>query len=167
MKGHRSKGYEKSSEIRNVLLAVALLMGFVFIVSLALYSIKERYGMSCSCGNSLITMIAVLVSLGVFVGILTYYFFSRSFSEEKEKIFGNIEKTLDFLDREEKSILMALIESNGEIAQNNLSAKTCIDPVKLHRRLTGLEKKGVISKTKNGMTNNVLLKDDFKDIFMN
>lgn len=162
----RMRKTSENKDLYNILLAAALIMGFIFFVSLAIYFIKDNYGSSCSCRVSVPTIIAILASLGVFVGIMTYYFLSKSFSKEKEKIIGNVEKTLDFLDQEEKSILSSIIENNGRIAQNTLSKKTGMDSVKLHRRISGLESKGIISKSRNGMTNEIILNDDFKELFV-
>ncbi len=162
----RMRKTHENKDLYNILLAAALIMGFIFIVSLAIYFIKDNYGSSCSCNVSVPTIIAILASLGVFIGIMTYYFLSKSFSKEKEKIFGNVEKTLNFLDQEEKSIFLSIIENNGRIAQNTLSKKTGIDSVKLHRRLSSLESKGIIHKSRNGMTNKIILDDDFKELFV-
>ncbi len=157
---------DENKDLYNILLAVASIMGFIFLVSLAIYFIKDNYGSSCSCSFSVPTIISILASLGVLVGIMTYYFLSKSFSKEKEKIFGNVEKTLDFLDQEEKSILLSIIKNNGRISQNSLSKKTGIDRVKLYRRLSGLEAKGIVHKVKNGMTNKIILNNDFKELFV-
>jgi hypothetical protein len=156
----------ENNELLNLVLAVAIIMGFIFTVSISIYFIRENYGLSCRCKLSLPIVISILTSLGVFVGILTYYFISKSFNREKTKIFGNIEKTLNFLEIEEKKIILALIKKNGETMQNNLSNITGIDPVKLHRRLINLENKGVLKKQKNGMTNKIILQEDFKTIFL-
>lgn len=156
----------ENKDLRNILLAVAVIMVFIFIVSSAIYFIKEHYGLSCSCKLSLPIVIAALTSLGVFVGILTYYFLSKSFSKEKKIILGNVEKTLSFLEEEEKDIILALIQSRGAVAQSSLNRMTRINPVKVHRRLLNLESKGVIHKVKTGMTNKIVLDDDFKRLFI-
>lgn len=160
------KKIENNNQLLNILLAVAILIGFVFIVSLSIYLIKERYGLSCNCEISIPFVISILTSLGVFVGILTYYFLSKNFNKEKKDLFVNVEKTLNFLENEEKKIIKNLIKMKGKIAQNNLSKISNIDSVKLHRRLLILESKGIIDKEKKGMTNNIILKDDFKKLFI-
>lgn len=160
------KRIRENNDLNNILLAVALIIGFIFFVSIAIYFIKDHYSLSCGCTLSLPLVISILTSLGVFVGILTYYFLSKSFSKEKEKFFGNVEKTLNFLDQEEKEIISVLIKNDGEIPQNKLSKISKIDAVKLHRRLLGLESKEIINKVKKGMTNKIILNDDFKDIFI-
>lgn len=155
----------EEQDLRNVLLAVGIIIGFIFVVSASIYIIKEHYGLTCSCQLSLPIFISVLTSLGVFVGILTYYFLSKSFSKKKTELIGNIEKTLNFLEKEEKEIVSVLI-NEGDIVQNKLSKITGIDPVKLHRRLSGLEKRNIIRKEKKGMTNMVILETEFKELFI-
>jgi len=157
---------QKDKDLQNILLAIGLIMGFMFITSLTIYFIKIKYGLSCSCQFSLFIIIVILVSLGVLVGITTYYFLSKSLFKEKEKIHLNIEKTLNFLDADEKTIFSELIKNKGEIAQNSLGKIVKIDSVKLHRRLLNLELKNIIHKKKSGMTNIIVLNDEFKDLFI-
>ncbi len=158
-------GHEKK-DLYNVLLAVGILMGFIFLVSIAIYLIKDNFGLSCSCKVSLPLIIAALTSLGVLVGIMTYYFLSQSFSKEKEQLQADVRLTLDFLGQEEKRIVSALIECGGEVAQNELSRLTKMSPVKLHRRLLSLETKNILKKEKKGMTNKVGLNESFHKIFV-
>ncbi|MGM5488433.1 MAG: helix-turn-helix transcriptional regulator [Nanobdellota archaeon] len=155
----------EDQDLRNVLLAVGIIIGFIFVVSASIYMIKEHYGLSCSCQLSLPIFISVLTSLGVFVGILTYYFLSKSFSKKKNELFGNVDKTLTFLEQQEREIISALIKK-GDIAQNTLGKITKMDPVKLHRRLSSLESRGVLQKKKTGMTNTIILDKDLKSIFI-
>ena len=157
---------KEKKELLNLILAIALVMGFVFLVSIITYFIKEHYSLSCSCEVSLPIVIAILSSLGVFVGLLTYYFLSKSFFKEKEKLYGDVEKTLNFLDPEEKKIVLTLISKKGECSQSNLAKLTGIDAVKIHRRLSGLESKEIIRKEKNGMTNKIVIEDEFKELFI-
>ncbi|MFP4195968.1 MAG: helix-turn-helix transcriptional regulator [Candidatus Woesearchaeota archaeon] len=162
----RTDESQDGSNLRSILLSVAILIGFIFVVSLAIYFINDNYGLACSCKVTLPIIIAVLTSLGVFVGILTYYFLSKSYSKEKQQILGNIEHTLDFLEHDNKVIVLALIRDGGEITQSNLADVTGINAVKLHRKLANLESKGVVRKEKNGMTNKVILNDSFKELFI-
>jgi len=135
-------------------------------VSLSIFLIQEQYGLSCSCKVSLPLVVGVLSSLGVFVGILTYYFLSSSFIKEKQEIYGNVMNTLNFLDGEERVIVRSLIEMGGESTQGNICNKTNLDPVKTHRRLLSLESKGILRKEKNGMSKKVILSDEYKRLFI-
>jgi uncharacterized membrane protein len=157
---------KERKDILNLILAIALVIGFIFLVSIITYFIKEHYNLSCGCTISLPVVIAILASLGVFVGLLTYYFLSKAFFKQKEKLFGDAEKTLNFLDSDEKKIIQALISKKGESAQSSLGKLTGIDAVKLHRRLLDLESKKVIHKEKMGMTNKIVIEDEFKKIFI-
>jgi uncharacterized membrane protein len=107
-----------------------------------------------------------LASLGVFVGILTYYVISKNFVLEKRTILSDVEKTLNFLERDERNIIKALIKNKGEIYQNKLSNITKLTPVKLHRKLSNLEIKKIIFKEKKGMTNKVYLTQEYVSIFV-
>lgn len=156
----------KEEELKNVMLAIAIIMGFVFIVSMSIFYIKQNYATSCSCNTPINFIIITLTSLGVFIGVLTYYFLSKSFFKQKEKIYFDMKKTLNFLETEEKKIVEILIINNGHLTQSKLSKETKIDPVKLHRRLLNLENKEIITKDKKGMTNNINLHPEFKTIFI-
>jgi len=157
---------KETKGILNLILAIALVMGFVFLVSIMTYFIKDHYKLSCSCQISLPIIIAALASLGVFVGLLTYYFLSKSFFRQKERLHGDVEKTLNFLDSEEKQIIRVLISKKGECVQSSLGKLAGIDTVKLHRRLLSLESKKIIHKEKMGMTNKIIIEDEFKELFI-
>jgi len=156
----------KEEELKNIMLAIAIIMGFVFIVSISIFYIKENYATTCSCNTPINFIIITLTSLGVFIGVLTYYFLSNSFFKQKEKLFFDAEKTLNFLDLDERKIIEVLIKNKGSLAQNKLSKESKLDSVKLHRRLNNLENKEIILKQKKGMTNTINLKDEFKAIFI-
>lgn len=158
---------KQNKQLLNVMLALGLLMGFVFIVSVSIYFIQETMMPTCACRYSIPIIISVLTSLGVFIGVLTYYFLSKSFIKEKEKIFVNAEKTLDFLNPEEKKIILCLIDKKGECSQSLLAKITGIDSVKLHRRLLNLESKQIVNKKKNGMTNMLYLNEEYAKLFIN
>jgi uncharacterized membrane protein len=163
------KSENNNEELRNIILAIALVMGFTFLVSFFVFYVKDRYGVnkSCSCGMSLTLIIVALASLGVFVGTLTYYFLSKSLLKNR-KIDNNkkdIELTYNFLDTEERKIIKAIINSKNKISQNKLSKITEIDPVKLSRRISSLEEKDIILKEKNGMTNTIKLKLEIYNLF--
>ncbi len=162
----RVHNLQKKNSLNNVILAVGLVMGFTFIVMLSIYLVRELYGLDCGCRASLPIVIAALSSLGVFVGILTYYFLSVSFSKEKKQIFGDVEKTLNFLAPEERKILCEIIKLRGEATQSLLGGATGLSPVKLHRRLLALESKGILQREKKGMTKKVILNNDFKALFI-
>ncbi len=64
---------------------------------------------------------------------------------------------LPLLRPEEKKILLELINTKGEILQNELVLKSGLTKVKITRILSGLEKKRLISKERYGLTNKIKL----------
>ncbi len=158
---------DSRNNLINFVIAISIIMGFLFISTFLVYYVREKYGAEdeCRCTLPLSILVILLSSFGVLVGTFTYYFLDRSILRRKEKPDG-IEKTLDFLENEEKQILKKIIENNGQISQNKLSSALGIDSVKVFRRLSSMEKKGIIEKQKNGMTNTVMLKDSLKKLFL-
>jgi len=157
---------QRTNELMNFIIAIALLMAFIFAVSFFVYYAKEHYSPACGCNVPLPLMIVILSSLGVFIGAVCYYLFLKSFATKEKIIHANIEKTLEFLDPEEKKILRALIDGRGRCAQNTLKRVTGIDPVRLHRRLSSLQARGILRKERAGMTNMILLEESFADLFI-
>ncbi|MEM0230805.1 MAG: hypothetical protein QXW00_03175 [Candidatus Woesearchaeota archaeon] len=155
-----------NNELTNFLIAIALLMAFIFGVSFFIYYAKEHYSPACGCNVPLPLMILILSSLGVFIGAVCYYLFLKSFLVKEEVIHSNVEKTLDFLEPEERKIIKALIDGSGRCAQNTLKKITGIDAVRLHRRIVSLESRGIIKRERNGMTKIVILEEPFSKIFI-
>jgi hypothetical protein len=157
---------KESNEFRNNLLAISLLMGFLFIVSFTIYYVREHLDAAqfCSCTISLPLIIFILSTLGVFVGSITYYFLASKYQKEKGLVESNITKTLDFLEPDERKIFTAFLE-NGEITQSMLVKKTGMDKVKVSRLTARLEMKKLITRQKHGMTNKLFLDDSLKELF--
>jgi uncharacterized membrane protein len=151
--------------VRNILLSIAIIMGFVFLVSFTIFFIKDSYGTSCRCKDTVSIIVAALTSLGVFVGIITFYFLSKNYSKDKQDTIKGVEKILLFLENEEKIIIECLIKNNGVSTQSKLVKLTKMDSVKLHRRLLVLESKNIVKKEKLGMTNRIILDNDILELF--
>ena len=58
---------------------------------------------------------------------------------------------------EEKSVMEELKKSGGELTQKELSNRTGIPKVKLHRVLSKMEKKSIIKRYPYGMTKKVMI----------
>ena len=67
------------------------------------------------------------------------------------------ETVLPLLKDEEKKVMIALKESNGEMLQNKLVVKLNLSKVKITRLISSLEQKNLIVKERNGLTNNIKL----------
>ncbi len=67
------------------------------------------------------------------------------------------EVILPLLKKEEKQVIAALREANGEIQQNKLAVKLNLSKVKVTRLLYSLQNKNLIAKERHGLTNMVKL----------
>ena len=158
----------QSDYMKNIALSISIITGFILVViSFSLY-IREIYGVDdlCSCSVTMPVIMVLMSVLGIFVGTFVYYLLRKNFSSKVNKISNNVEKTLNFLDNDEKKIIKLLIKNGGFINQNKIKRITKLSAVKISRRLNDLEKKDIISKEKNGMTNKVILNNDYKRIFL-
>jgi len=153
------------------LLAIGIVMIFVFIVSLATLYIQNAItiGNACGCIIPIPMMLLILASLGVVVGTFTSYFLFKRFLQEKKEYTHNIDSTLRFLDKDERSIIKTLIKHKGILKQallnKEIGTELGMDKVKIHRVLKKLELKGVINKEKDGKINTIKLDDGIKDLF--
>ncbi len=153
---------------RRAMLAISLVTGFVFLASFTAFYVKENYGVqeACSCDIPIYLIIIIFSSAGVFVGTLTYYLLTQSFIKEKRALTSDILKTLDFLDADEKTIMEAIIRGSGKISQNRIARDAKIDRVKVFRKISSLERKGVITKERHGMTNMIMLNGSLRKVFL-
>lgn len=150
------------------LTVIAIVIGFVLMVSLAYYYIHQNFmsGSSCSCSIPIYWVLAALSTSGILVGIFVYSYLAGSFNKERKEIHSEVMATLNFLKEDEKRIVDIVIKSGGEILQKEVVETTGFNKVKVSRTLSKLEDKGVISRKKNGMSKKVVLEETFKDIFV-
>ncbi|MBI4983495.1 hypothetical protein HZC32_02525 [Candidatus Woesearchaeota archaeon] len=59
---------------------------------------------------------------------------------------------------DEKRVVLALKENNGQMLQNQLVLKLNESKVKVTRIISSLESKNLVEKERNGLTNNIKLK---------
>ena len=152
--------------LRRIILAISIVMGFVFLVSFFVFYVVQIYGVdACACGIPIYLIIIILSSLGVFVGTLTYYLLTESFLRKKELLKVNILKTLDFLETDEKTILTTVLNNGGKITQSKLATLTGMDKVRVFRKLSTLERKGILMKERKGISNVIILREPFRKLF--
>ncbi len=64
---------------------------------------------------------------------------------------------LPLLKDDEKRVVIALRDANGEMLQNKLVVKLNLSKVKITRVISSLQSKNLIVKERNGLTNNIRL----------
>ncbi len=156
----------EKSKFRPVILIFGIITFFIFIISFAVFYTTENFSSTCGCKLPLWVIIVSLSSLGLFVGLATYYILSNSFIKEKKEIEDNLLKFLDILDENNKKVLMCLIENKGELSQSKLTKILESNKVKISRIVARMEEKGIVKKEKNGMTNKLILNDELKELFV-
>ncbi len=164
--GHEAEGYEKKFLTR-FLMVVAILVVYVTLVSfLFSFSFNLFSGPYCDCSVSLTWILTLLSATGIMVGMLIYYFLIGSFKREKRDIEENVNATLNLLPSSERKIVEILIEKGGKEHQNNIVEETGFNKAKVSRRISGLVDKGIVEKKKVGMSNLIVLKEPFSDLYL-
>jgi len=152
--------------IRDILLSVGIIMGFVFLVTVAIFFIRERWLVhTCSCTYSIPFILVALSSLGIFVGVLIYYFLEGRIQKTMHSLEHNAHAALRIVDNDERKIIEALIRHDGALLQSRLDKETGLTRLQAWRTLERLEKKNVIIKERTGKTNNVRLSKELLDAF--
>lgn len=162
-------GDDRKRFFHRLIKVILIIVLFVLAVTFIYLYLHERYMQmvgACLCGLPMSWIFTILTTLGVLVGMFTYYYLMDSFKEEKKGIVKGIEKTLSFLDMDSKRIMEEIINQNGEIYQSKIPEKTGLDRVKTSRKLSELEEKGVIKKEKSGVSNIVKLKEPFRNMYL-
>jgi hypothetical protein len=155
----------EDKKIKPLILIFIILTFFIFVISFIVFYTTENFSTSCGCILPPWVIIVSTSSLGLFVGLITYYILSINFIKEKKTIEQNLNKFLDILEEADKKILQEIIKNKGEINQSSLSKKIGIGKVRLSRVLSRLENKKIIKKEKNGMTNRIILAEGLKELF--
>ncbi len=150
-------------------LIIGIIAGFASILFFSITYLNEKLLCDLSCrSRNEVTIILILLSLfGMFIGSFTYYFMSEKYEKKIIKIHKDVSKTLNFLDEDAKLVLKILIYNKGELTQAKLVSITSFSRVKLSRLITFLENKGIIKKTTQGYTNQIVLEKEYKDLFFN
>jgi uncharacterized membrane protein len=96
------------------------------------------------------------------MGVLAYYLLSPRFEKPP------VDKTalLNFLQRDESSVIRVLLESKGETSQAEIVRRTELPKVKVFRILRSLENKGVVRKEQQKKTNLVRLSEGVKKLLI-
>lgn len=149
-------------------IVVLTVVAFVITITSIYFFVHENFmnQETCSCTIPMTWVLVILTSLGVFVGMFTYYYLMESFEKEKEVLSEEIEKTLDFLDNDKKKIAGKLIENGGNMHQSRIVEETGMDKVKVSRTVSGLVDKDVVEKEDAGMSNLIRLKQPYRKLYL-
>lgn len=146
------------NEIQSLLLILGIITGFVFIVTFTSVYVSDVLinQNACGCVIPIPLMLVILSSLGLFVGFITSFVFTKKINKEtqdmtKEKKILRIIFLKQF-DPEERKVIEYLIQNKGNTTQSEMS-KLLNDRVKAYRIIKKLDKRGII-KIKNNNNSN-------------
>ncbi len=123
----------------------------------------------CSHKNKVILSLLFSALAGLFAGSLTYYFMSEKKEREINQIshdfHRDMKSALKFLEPDYRKVIQILIKNKGSMFQSKLSSESGLSRVSISRMLSVLEKKEIVHKKQSGMTNEIFLSNDLKEIF--
>ncbi|GEM_PF-1643651 len=155
--------------VKDIVLAVGLVTGFVFVISLAVFYsyLLLQSGDYCSCTETIPVVIIMVASLGLFVGSFSYYFLMEKIVlkyRQKKNLEKSLAPFLALLGKKERLVVQKLIESK-RVSQAGLGASTGLARVQVTRVLQKLEEKNFVKRTRNGKTNTVELSSEIRQLF--
>jgi len=145
-------------------LAILIISGISFILLVLFLSLllgKHLQVESCECPKMVsqnFIVLFILLSI-IFVGGLIYYLLSMQIEKRDKKVKFNIERIMNFLDKDEKIILNTLKNQNKEITQSEIKE---LQKIRKHRAIKKLEEKKLINLKKIGNRNFIELNKNFK-----
>ena len=158
----KSDSQEKRDSLIVVLILITL---FVFIISFSVFYISENFSSVCGCTLPIWVILISISSFGLFTGSFIYYFMNRDSLKKNKVVKKSFNKFFNFLEKDERKILEFVLKNSNEVHQSVISKELNLDKVRVSRVINTLESKGIIIKKKKGMTNLIILHEDFYDIF--
>jgi len=153
--------FQKMKPKNKAVFTLLSIVVFIFLVSTisAYYDIKAREGQLCGCKPSLSIIITLLSSAGIAVGIVLSNVITQGEEIKKQEI--DVFPFLDFLESDERMIILKLIENKGRISQARLNKLDGFSRVKVHRIIEKLKAKGIIFKERTGKVNKIILNSKY------
>jgi hypothetical protein len=137
---------------------------FILVVALAaLYvQIQVSSGNACNCEIPLYVLVPIIGAMGLFIGVLSYCLLSPRF----ERPAVDKSHLLNFLERDEASVIKVLLEHKGEVSQAEIVRQTGLRKVKVFRVLHSLKLRGIVTKEQGKKVNIVRLSEDIRKLLL-
>lgn len=141
-----------------------LITVFVFIVAISSLYVQTEIsaGNACGCAIPLYLFIPLLASMGLLIGVLSYYMFSPRF----EKSVVDKKALLKAMDPDEAKVLSVLMDGKGENRQAAIVSSTGLSKVKISRILERMQRKGMISKKTDKKVNTIILEESMRNLLL-
>jgi hypothetical protein len=151
---------------KGILIAIIVLSLFLFFTFAVLFS----YHSTTETGETSpfvmplikyhIYFMMSLAAVGVAVGAAVFYFMSTKVDDTRGVAKESAEIMLRFLNAEERKVVQVLVEEQGKVLQAELTRLPGMNRLKVHRILSKLAEKDIVTIDSHGKTNTVRLKPD-------
>ncbi|MFB6208248.1 MAG: helix-turn-helix transcriptional regulator [Candidatus Nanohaloarchaea archaeon] len=159
-------GVDFENFLRSNLKVISFLLIYIVASSIAFYYVHGLVSAPvCNCSIPLTWIVALMSTTGVIVGIAVYIYMKKSIMPETIST-EDVQETVRFLPKDQRKIVEAIIQNEGEISQSELPEKTELSKVKVSRKLKDLERQQIVRREENGMTNKVKLGEKFEDLLL-
>lgn len=154
----------KDKIIKNLLIVVMILVGFIFIVSVACLYTQEAIacGAAASCTIPIPLLIPGIASLGLIIGVITYYFMASQFEKKDKNILEYSELLEKILTKDEGEVLK-FIAKHQKTTQAKISSSLNLSRLKVFRIIEKLKQKNIIKKQEDGKSRIIELHKEIKN----
>ena len=159
-------GADFENFLRSNLKVISFLLIYIVASSIIFYYVHGLVSAPvCNCSIPLTWIVALMSTTGVIVGIAVYVYMKKSIMPETVSP-EDVQETTRFLPKDQRKIVEAIIENEGEISQSELPEETELSKVKVSRKLKDLERQEIVRREENGMTNKVMLGEKFEELLL-
>lgn len=116
--------------------------------------------------NLLIGLVPVFILAGIVIGAVIFFFMSAKLDNKQKDIQKATETLVQFLNRDEKTVVRKILENNGRVFQSEISRIEGIGKLKSHRILQRLSDRKVIEIEKHGKTNIIKLAKNIQEFLI-
>jgi uncharacterized membrane protein len=113
--------------------------------------------------NLLIDLVPVFILAGIVIGAVIFFFMASKLDNKQKDIQRVTETLVQFLNKDEKTVVKKILENNGKIFQSEISRIEGIGKLKSHRILQRLSDRKVIEIEGHGKTNIVKLAKNIQE----
>ena len=112
-------------------------------------------------------LIPITSFVGILIGMFVYYMLAEKVKQQDKYLKHNTGIILKLLSGHERKVIENLLNNGGKSNQYELSHLPGMNKFKAHRILDNLQKKGIVTKTRVGKVNRVLLDKELMDVLNN
>ena len=154
-----------------IIIAIVLLVASIILLFSYLFNVQPLH-ITLETGQEIVTQnpdyftlttVILLIVCAFVIGATSAYLFYNAdniniLAVKTEEKSDDYKRLLPLLKHDERKVVSALMENNGEMFQNALVLKLALSKVKMTRLLVSLQDKQIIIKERHGLTNKIQLK---------